>query len=86
MKTLLVAGACLLALSGPALACQWSGEFPKVANELQRSTITTERLDQLMAELERGRTMHAESDQTGDSEKFTESLRILDTIKREIPN
>ena len=86
MKTLLVAGACLFAFSGAALACQWTGEFPKVANELQRSTITSERLDQLMAELERGRTIHAESDKTGDSEKFAESLRILNSIKREIPD
>ena len=53
MRTLLLAGACILVISGPALACRGTDEFPQAFEQLER------RLGGLLRQLDLGAD-HAE--------------------------
>ncbi len=84
MKTLLFATACIVVISGPALACRGTAEFPEVATQLEQSTISPERMDELIQRLSQGKAMHEEGHSQGDGSKMGVALGILDEIKREI--
>ena len=84
MRTLLLAGACIAAISGPALACRGTTEYPQALEQLRQSTIPAERMNELRDQLSRGQAMHEEGHRQGDMGKMGQSLRILDSIKPEI--
>ena len=84
MKTLLITTACIVVISGPALACRGTAEFPEVATQLEQSTISPERMDELIQRLSQGQAMHEEGHSQGDGSKMGAALGILDEIKREI--
>ena len=83
-KTLLFATACILVISGPALARRGTAEFPEVLTQLEQSTISPERMDELIQRLSQGQAMHEEGHSQGDGSKMGAALGILDEIKREI--
>ena len=84
MKTLLFAAACTVVISGPALACRGTAEFPEVSTQLRQSTISPERMNELDQRLSQGQAMHAEGHSQGDGGKMSAALDILDAIKSEI--
>ena len=84
MKPLLFATACIVVISGPALACRGTAEFPEVSTQLEQSNISSERLNGLIQRLNQGQAMHDEGHSQGDGSKMSSSLRILDEIRREI--
>ncbi len=81
MRLLLLTGVCLVLMSGSALACRGTTEFPQVTEQLQSSTLSTERLDALLPQLTQGTAMHEQAHQQGDMSKMGESIRILDDVK-----
>jgi hypothetical protein len=84
MKTLLFATACIVMISGPALACRGTAEFPEVSTQLQQSTISPERLNELIARLSQGQAMHTQGHDQGDGGKMSAALGILDEVKKAI--
>ena len=84
MRTLLLASACILMISGPALACRGTDEFPQAFEQLDRSTVSAERMVELRELLSQGQSMHYEGHSQGNGAKLVESLRILDQILSEI--
>ncbi len=81
MRHLLLAGVCLVLISGSALACRGTMEFPQVSGQLQSSTLSPGRLDALLEELTQGAAMHEKAHQQGDMGKMGQSIRILDGVK-----
>ena len=81
MRHLLLAGVCLVLISGSALACRGTMEFPQVSEQLQSSTLSPGRLDALLEELTEGAAMHEKAHQQGDMGKMGQSIRILDGVK-----
>ncbi len=81
MRTLLLAGACVILISSSALACRGTMEFPQVTEQLQSSTMSPERLTDLLEQLNLGAAIHEEGHSLNDMAKKDESLRILDEIK-----
>ncbi len=84
MRTLLLAGACIVAISAPALACRGTTEYPQALEQLNQSTIPAVRMKDLMEQLSRGQAMHEQGHRQGDGGKMGRALRILDGIKAEI--
>ncbi len=84
MKKLLFSTACIVVISGPALACRGTVEFPEVITQVEQSTISSGRLNELIQRLSQGQAMHEEGHSQGDGSKMGASLGILDEIKREI--
>ncbi len=84
MKTLVLAIAAVVLVSGTALACRGTTEFPDIGARLQSLTLSAARMQDLKAELTRGQSMHEEGHRIGDGSKMSKSLRILDDIKRQI--
>ena len=84
MKTLLFATACIVVISGPALACRGTLEFPEVSTQLLQSTISPERMNELNQRLSQGQAMHAQGHSQGDGGKMAAALVILDEVKSEI--
>ena len=84
MRTLFVAGLCIVVTSGAALACRGTVEFPQVSKQLEQSAISPARLNELMARLGQGQSAHEEGHRQSDMSKMAEGLRILDGVKREI--
>ncbi len=84
MRLLLLTGVCLVLISGSALACRGTTEFPQVNQQLQSSTLPTERLDALLEQLSLGTLMHEEAHQQGDMSKMGQSIRILDDVKEKM--
>ncbi len=80
MRTLLLASACILLISGPALACRGTAEFPQAFEKLDQSTVSAARMREIRELLSRGQSMHDEGHSQGDGAKMGESLRILDEI------
>ncbi len=81
MRLFLLTGACLVLISGSALACRGTTEFPQVNEQLQSSTLAAERLDALLQQLTQGTLMHEQAHQQGDMSKMGQSIRILDDVK-----
>ncbi len=84
MRTLLLASACIVVISGPALACRGTDEFPQAFEQLEQSTVSAERMNELEQSLSEGQAMHEEGHSQGDGSKMGASLRILDQVLREI--
>ena len=84
MRLLLLTGVCLFLISGSALACRGTTEFPQVNEQLQSSTLSLERLDALLDQLSLGTLMHEEAHQQGDMSKMGQSIRILDDVKEKM--
>ncbi len=84
MRLLLLTGVCLVLISSSALACRGTAEFPQVNEQLQSSTLSTERLDALLKQLTQGAAMHEEAHQQGDMSKMGQSIRILDDVKAQL--
>ena len=82
MRKLLLAGACVIFVSGSALACRGTTEYPEVFQKL--STISPEQKTELREQLSQGQAIHEEGHRLGDTGKMRESLRILDAIKQKI--
>ena len=83
MRTLLLAGACILLISGPALACRGTDEFPQAFEQLDQSTVSAERMQELRELLSQGQELHNEGHSQGDGAKMGESLRFLDEVLSE---
>ncbi len=84
MRLLLLTGICLVLISSTALACRGTTEFPQVNEQLQSSTLSTERLDALLEQLTQGAAMHEEAHQQGDMSKMGQSIGILDGVKEQM--
>ena len=84
MRLFLLTGICLVLMSGSALACRGTTEFPQVNEQLQSSTLSPERLDALLEQLTQGAAMHEQSHQQGDMSKMGQSIRILDDVKKQM--
>ncbi len=82
MRTLLLAGACVVFVSGSALACRGTTEYPEVLQKLE--TISPEQKTELREQLSQGQAIHEKGHRLGDTGKMRESLRILDAIKQKI--
>lgn len=80
MRTLLLASACIVVISGSALACRGTVEYPKALEQVEQSTVSANRLEELREQLSQGQAMHEEGHRRGDGGKMAESLRILDEI------
>ncbi len=81
MRTLLLAGAFIVVISGPALACRGTVEFPQAVNQLEQSNISSERIKEFIEQLRQARSLHEEGHRQGNMAKMGGSLRILDAIK-----
>jgi hypothetical protein len=84
MRLLLLTSVCLVLISGSALACRGTTEFPQVNRQLQSSTLSPERIDALQEQLAQGTAMHDEAHQQGDMSKMGQSIRILDDVKEQM--
>ncbi len=84
MRTLLLAGACVIFVSGATLACRGTTEYPEVFQKLDSSTIALERKAEFGDQLRQGQAIHEEGHRLSDTDKMLESLRILDAIKQKI--
>ena len=84
MRLLLLTGVCLVLISSSALACRGTAEYPQVNEQLQSSTLSTERLDALLEQLTQGAAMHEEAHQEGDMSKMGQSIGILDGVKAQL--
>ncbi len=84
MRLLLLTGVCLVLISGSALACRGTAEYPQVSEQLQSSTLSAGRLDALLEQLTQGAAMHEEAHQKGDMGKMGQSIRILDGVKAKL--
>ena len=84
MRTLLLASACILVISGPALACRGTDEFPQAFEQLDQSAVSAERMQELRELLSQGQELHNEGHSQGDGAKMGESLRFLDEVLSEI--
>jgi hypothetical protein len=84
MRVLFVASACVLVLSGPALACRGTPEYPMAFKQLEESNLPAERKKALKIRLEEGRALHDEGHAKDSAEKRRESLRILDAVVKDI--
>ncbi len=84
MKALLLAVACVIMITGPALACRGTSEFPQALKQLEQSNVSSERLNELRQQLTVGQSLHEEGHRLGDGSKMVEALRILDGITAEI--
>ncbi len=84
MAALLLAGGFIVAITGPALACRGTAEFPQAAGEVAQSKISPERKKALTEQLSQGEALHTQGHRKGDMMKMGESLRILDGILGQI--
>ncbi len=84
MRTLLLSGALIVVIAGPALACRGTTEFPQAFDQLEQSNVSPERKTELGEQLSQGQSMHEEGHSQGDMGKMGGSLQILDEILKEI--
>ena len=76
MKTLLLAVACAVLLTSPALACRGTAEYPEVAAQLTKAELPDEQKETLSKRLEEGEALHRTGHNTDDAEQRKESLKI----------
>lgn len=75
---------CIFVISGPALAWRGTDEFPQAFEQLDQSTVSAERMQELRELLSQGQSMHNDGHSQGDGAKMGDSLRILDEVLSEI--
>ena len=81
MRALILANACIVVVSGPALACRGISEYPEAERQLEQSKISPEQKNKLMEQLSQGKAMHKDAHRKGDMTKMGDSIHILDGIK-----
>ena len=84
MRTLVLAGVLIALVATPALACRGTAEYPEAANDIAQSTLTPERMKELLDQLDVGNALHEEAHRNGDMMKMGQSIRVLDGIKAQI--
>lgn len=84
MRLLLLTGVCVVLISGTALACRGTTEYPQLTEQLQSSTMSPERLTDLLEQLNLGAVMHEDAHREGDMAKMGESIRLLDAMKEKL--
>ncbi len=84
MRTLILAGAFIVVIAGPALACRGTTEFPQAFEQLEQSNVSEERKKELREQLNQGQSMHEDGHSQSDMGKMGGSLQFLDEIMREI--
>ena len=84
MRTLLLASACIVMISGPALACRGTAEYPQLSKQLEPAQKSPERIAALMEQIRQGQSMHRQGHREGNMTMLLASLRILDSLKVEI--
>lgn len=84
MRRLLLASACIVLISGPALACRGTVQYPKAFEQLDQSTVSANRIEELREKLRQGQAMHEDGHRQGDGGKMAQSLRFLDDILMQI--
>ena len=84
MRTLIFASVCIFVISGPALACRGTDEFPQAFEQLDQSTVSAERMQELRELLSQGQELHNEGHSQSDGAKMGASLRFLDEVLSEI--
>ncbi len=73
----LIAAAAFLTLTGPALACGGTTEYPETAETLRQSTLTAERKAELEKALTEGRALHDKAHETDDGAMMGQSMQML---------
>lgn len=86
MKALLTVAAVVLALAGPALACDGTTEYPQTAEQLKQTPLTAERKAELAQALNQGWTLHSDAHKAGDGAKMGESMQMLRALQAQIDN
>lgn len=84
MKTLLLAGACVVLLATPAFACRGTAEYPETAAQLAKSNLPQAQKEEYKKKLEQGEALHRRGHELNDAALRRESLKILDDIKAKI--
>lgn len=84
MRLLLIAIPCMLVVSGPALACRGTAEYPQAFQRLEKSTLSPEKRSELKQRLDKGQAIHDQGHRDDNKEKRRESLRILDAVTTEL--
>lgn len=84
MRTVIIAIAGVVLVSGTALACRGTTEFPEASAQLEKLTVSAARMQELRAELDRGQGIHENGHKVGDETMMAQSLQILDDIKQKI--
>ena len=84
MRTLLLAGACMVMVAAPALACRGTAEYPQLATQLEQSQKPPEHIAALMEQVRHGQSLHEVGHREGDISKMLSSLSILDALKVEL--
>jgi len=84
MKTLLLAGACVVLGAMPALACRGTAEYPETAAQLAKSDLSAAQMEEYQNKLGEGEALHRRGHELDDSALRQESLKILDDIKAKI--
>ncbi len=84
MKALLTVAVAVVALTGPALACGGTTEYPQTAERLKQTPLTAERKAQLEQALNQGWTLHSDAHNASDGAKMAESMRQLRALQAEI--
>ncbi len=84
MRTLLLVGAFIVVIAGPALACRGTTEFPQAFEQLEQSNVSEARKTELGEQLSQGQPMHEDGHSQSDMGKMSGSLQILDEILKEI--
>jgi len=83
MRTLLLAGAFMVVIASPALACRGTTEFPQAFEQLEQSNISPERKKELREQLSQGQSMHDDGHNQGDMSQMGGSLQLLDEVLKE---
>jgi hypothetical protein len=86
MKTLLLAGACAMLISVPALACRGTAEYPELAAQLAKRDLPAEQKDAYGKKLKEGEALHRQGHDRDNKALRDESLKILDELKAAIAN
>ncbi len=85
-----LAGAFALAAAGialvstPALACRGTAEYPEAADDITQSTLTPERKNELLDQLNVGNALHKQAHRENDMMKMVDLIRILGGINAQI--
>ncbi len=84
MKALILVGAFAILVSGSALACRGTTEFPEAFQQLENSSLPSGEAMILKEQLTAAQALHDEGHHHGNDMKISEAIRILDAIKIKI--
>ena len=84
MKSLLLAGACVMLVATPAFACRGTAEYSETAAQLAESNLSGTQKEEYKLKLEQGEALHRRGHEVNDGALRQDSLKILDEIKAQI--